>query len=99
MNILIKEFATTQRLKFALFAFMFGVIGIHRLARRQYISACVLLFSFCVAVFLLGVSQLAEFTFYAFVIIFVIAVLDGLSMLIFGRFFLDEKNVKINVIK
>ena len=84
----------SSRIKYAVMALIFGVFGLHRFTRGQIKSGIVLLILFGVSVSSIGNPNSLTFTTIGVSIAAIIAVFDVATMLIQGRFFLDEQNVK-----
>ncbi len=84
----------SSRIKYAIMALIFGVFGLHRFARGQIKSGIVLLIIFGVSVSSIGNPNSLIFTTTGVSIVAIIAVFDLFTMLIQGRFLLDEQHVK-----
>ena len=84
----------SSRIKYVVMALIFGVFGLHRFARGQIKSGIGLIIIFGVSVSSIGNPNSLTFTTIGVSISAIIAVFDVVTMLIQGRFFLDEQNIK-----
>lgn len=89
------EYDLKQKLKYVTVALFFGTFGLHRFMRHQYISATAFLVSLGVSVFFVGQPDKLSLVFVSLSVIAVLACIDAICMALTGRFYLDEKNVKI----
>mgnify|MGYP001117801523 CR=1 FL=1 len=89
------EFSWTSRIKYALMAMLFGMFGLHRFARGQIKSGLLLLVIFGASVFYIGNAHTLYITLAGIALTTLLAWVDALCMIINGRFYTDEKNVKI----
>lgn len=90
------EYQLNKKIKYVLIAIVFGVFGLHRFIRHQYISAVIYLVTFGMSVLLIGNPGKVFYVTFSLTLLFSLALIDALSMAISGRFYLDEKNVKVS---
>ena len=93
------EYAPRQKLKYTLVALCFGLFGLHRFMRHQYVSGMAFLIVLFVIVMMVGQPDKLALVTYGFTLLAVMALADALTMAVMGRFYLDEKNVKISQFK
>ena len=89
------EFSWTSRIKYAVMAICFGMFGLHRFARGQIKSGLLLLVVFGASVFYIGNASTLYITLAGVTLTIAFAWLDALCMLIKGRFYTDEQNVRV----
>ncbi|MDG1122165.1 MAG: NINE protein [Glaciecola sp.] len=86
-----------KRIKYSIVSVLFGVFGLHRFMRNQYISATLYLGMLGIAVYFVGNPQNTMISAVIIMCLLVSCLADALSMLITGRFFFDEKNVSVDL--
>jgi len=92
----VSEYQLSKKIKYTMVAIVFGVFGLHRFMRHQYISATLFLVVFGVSVLFIGNPGKVFYIMTSMAILYILAILDALSMAVSGRFYLDEKNVKVS---
>ena len=88
------EVEWSSRVKYAIMALVFGTFGLHRFARGQIKSGIILLIIFGVSVSSIGNPNTISYTLLGISLTALIAIIDVFTMLIQGRFYVDEGNVK-----
>lgn len=91
-----EEYQSAQRIKFAIVSVVFGIFGLHRFMRHQYLSGFGFLIVFGAMVFMIGNPTKLSIVVVGLVILLILAVIDAITMLSRGRFYLDEQHVKIS---
>jgi len=92
---MVAEYQLKHKIKYVIVALCFGLFGLHRFTRHQYISATAYLVSLGVSVFFVGQPDKLSLVFVGLSVIVILAWIDAICMALTGRFYLDEKNVTV----
>lgn len=93
------EYSPRQKLKYTLVALCFGLFGLHRFMRHQYVSGTVYSIVLFIIVMLIGQPDKIAIVTVGLSLLAILALLDALTMAMVGRFYLDERHVKISQFK
>ena len=91
------EYLLIRKLKYAVVAVFFGCFGLHRFMRKQYVSGFLFMLLLGLGVIFIGNPSKTVFVTISFITVIFLALIDALCMMIKGRFYLDEKYVKIDM--